>query len=72
MLEITCGSIDIGNRSILKSDKDTNAFSASKIFLVFDKRNTANVTNETYKTSTILEAQRPHHSPEQTQPTTPT
>lgn len=58
MLEITCGSIDIGNRSILNSDKETNAFSASKIFLVFDNRNTANVTNETYKTSTKKQISR--------------
>lgn len=51
MLEIICGSIDIGNRSILNSDKEINVFFVFKIFLVFDKRNIVNVINEIYKIS---------------------
>lgn len=47
MLLITCGSIFKGNLKMLKRDKDTKAFSASKILFSSTVTYTANVVKAT-------------------------
>ena len=44
---IKVGSIDRGNRRMLNNDRETKAFSASRIFLSDDKTYTANVHKDT-------------------------
>lgn len=47
MLLMTCGSILRGNFKILNKERDTKAFSASRIFFSFTETYTANVVNAT-------------------------
>ena len=47
MLPMSMGSIERGNRRMLNSDRETNAFSASSIFFGDDKTYTANVVSDT-------------------------
>ena len=58
MLVMTLGSMDIGKRMMLKSDRDTKAFSASSTLSGSDKVYTANVVRDTCnaKQNTELQA----------------
>ncbi len=47
MVAMSMGSMDIGKRRMLKSDSDTNAFSASRMLCGDDITYTANVVRDT-------------------------
>ena len=47
MLEINIGSIDKGKRSILNSERETNAVFESRTFFSSERTNVANDTNDT-------------------------
>ena len=57
MLVMTFGSMDIGKRMMLKSDRDTKAFSASRTLSESDRVYTANVVRDTCNTKQSTETQ---------------